>query len=672
MTISEKIIQRKGLPTLVNKLTDWQNFKYSLEKKINLLAPVINEEQLEEEVHKFVHDIQQAAWENTPELKTTIKGNYYPAEIRKLLAEKRKSRKVWQQTRAPIDKKRFNNLTQKLRRTIKELKNKSLDCYLKTLTNTRNTNYSLWRATKRLKRPIMHIPPIRNANGKWIKNNEDKAKLFAEHLENIFQPNENNSNKTFDMLIQKECQVSEKIRLTSLKEVTKEIKDNFKLKKTPGYDLITGEILRNLPKIALIKITILINSAFRIQYVPSLWKIAEVIMLPKPGKPPHDVTSYRPISLLPVMSKLFEKLLIKRLNLIIKRKNLIPNHQFGFRNKHSTIDQVHRITNIIEKALEEKQVCSAIFLDVAQAFDKVWHEGLKHKLKNLLPSQFAKILESYLDDRLFMIRLEDAYSEMKVIKAGVPQGSVLGPVLYLLYTNDLPSLGNNTVATFADDTAILAVGKSNAESTVKLQSSIAQIENWTDNWRIKLNKNKSVHVDFTNKRIDYIPITISQQKVPYANTAKYLGMTLDAKLRWKAHVKTKRDEAEIKYRQLHWLIGRKSLLSTHNKLLLYKQILKPIWSYGIQLWGCTKDSNIAIIQRFQNKVLRNITNAPWYIRNIDLHKDLHVEQVSEEIKKSARRHKERLESHVNIEAARLLDSTNTPRRLQRKKPLELV
>ena len=155
-----------------------------------------------------------------------------------------------------------------------------------------------------------------------------------------------------------------------------------------------------------------------------------------------------------------------------------------------------------------------------------------------MPTQFAKILESYLDDRLFRIRLEDAYSEMKVIKAGVPQGSVLGPVLYLLYTNDLPSLGNNTVATFADDTAILAVGKSNAESTVKLQSSIAQIENWTDNWRIKLNKNKSVHVDFTNKRIDYIPITISQQKVPYANTAKYLGMTLDAKLRWKAHVKT--------------------------------------------------------------------------------------------------------------------------------------
>ena len=119
-------------------------------------------------------------------------------------------------------------------------------------------------------------------------------------------------------------------------------------------------------------------------------------MIPKPGKPPHEAASYRPISLLPVMSKLFEKLLIKRLKPIIERKNLIRNHQFGFQSKHSTIDQVHRITNIIEQALEEKKVCSALFLDVAQAFDKVWHKGLNCKLRTILPKQYAKILESYL------------------------------------------------------------------------------------------------------------------------------------------------------------------------------------------------------------------------------------------------------------------------------------
>ena len=98
-------------------------------------------------------------------------------------------------------------------------------------------------------------------------------------------------------------------------------------------------------------------------------------MISKPGKPPHEAPFYMPISLLPVISKRFEKLLIKSLITIIQRQNLIPHQKFGFRSKHSTIDQLHRITNIIEHALEEKKLCSAIFLDVTQAFDKVWHMG---------------------------------------------------------------------------------------------------------------------------------------------------------------------------------------------------------------------------------------------------------------------------------------------------------
>lgn len=291
---------------------------------------------------------------------------------------------------------------------------------------------------------------------------------------------------------------------------------------------------------ALVKFTNLINAAFRLKYVPSLWKVAEVIMILKPGKPPNETASYRPISLLPIISKVFEKLLVKRLNAIIERKNLIPNHQFGFRNKHSTIDQIHRITQVIEKALEEKRVCSTIFLDVAQAFDKVWHEGLNHKLRILIPKQYAEILESYLKDRYFRIKQEDSYSKLKDIKAGVPQGSVLGPILYLLYTSDLPTLENNTVATFADDTAILAVGKDNEESTQNLKLTVNQIHSWTKQWRIKLNEVKSVHVDFTNKRLNYLPITINRQIVPYANSAKYLCMTLYASFVGKSRSRRKK------------------------------------------------------------------------------------------------------------------------------------
>ena len=103
-----------------------------------------------------------------------------------------------------------------------------------------------------------------------------------------------------------------------------------------------------------------------------------------------------------------------------------------------------------------------------------------------------------------------------------------------------------------------------------------------------------------------IPITINDTVMPHSNTAKYLSVTLDSKLRWKTHVKKKREELGLKYKKMYWLIGRRSAPSIHNKLMLYKQILKLVWTYGIHLWACTKQDNTDIIQRFQNKVLRNI------------------------------------------------------------------
>ncbi|KAL1487554.1 hypothetical protein ABEB36_015773 [Hypothenemus hampei] len=245
-------------------------------------------------------------------------------------------------------------------------------------------------------------------------------------------------------------------------------------------------------------------------------------MISKPGKPPNEVTSYRPISLLPTISKLFEKILLKRLKPVIDNNKIIPDHQFGFRERHSTIDQVHRITNIIEKSLEEGKVCSTVFLDVAQAFDKVWHEGLYCKLNKLLPNPFSQLLKSYITDRVFRIKQEDTYSELKEIKAGVPQGSVLGPVLYLVYTSDIPKLENDTIATFADDTAIMAVGNDHEEAAKQLQSSVNKITNWTKQWRIKLNETKSIHVNFTNKKKQHIPVNINNIPIPYADTAKYL------------------------------------------------------------------------------------------------------------------------------------------------------
>lgn len=320
----------------------------------------------------------------------------------------------------------------------------------------------------------------------------------------------------------------------------------------------------------------------------------------------------------------------------------------------------------------KKKICASIFLDVAQAFDKVWHQGLEYKLHRDLPLQFYHILKSYVAERQFRVKHGDEYSELKPIAAGVPQGSVLGPILYLLYTRDLPNIKEATIATFADDTAIMATGSDIQEATDKLQKAANVVNNWTKRWRIKLNESKSTHINFTNLTINTIPVEINSQQIPYANTAKYLGMTLDAKLRWKEHVMKKKEELNIKFRKIYWLIGRNSELSTYNKLQIYRQVLKPVWTYGIQLWGCTKKTNVKIIQKFQNKVLRCIVNAPWYTRNDDLHRDLNMELVNEEIKKHATKHDLRLQQHENVEIQHMINNPNTERRLKRQKPQDLV
>jgi hypothetical protein len=208
-------------------------------------------------------------------------------------------------------------------------------------------------------------------------------------LEQIFKSNEQQSRKEDQLILAEE---NEEISSVTPKEVAKEIKRNINPRKAPDFDLITGEILKQLPRKGVFKLTHMINTSFRLKYTPHVWKTAEVIMIPRPGKPPNEVTSHRPISLLPVVSKLFEKLLLKRLEIIIEKKeNIVPTHQFGFREKHSTIEQVHRLTDVIENTLKVKKLCATIFLDVKQAFIKVWHKGLMTKLHKLLPKQYCQI-----------------------------------------------------------------------------------------------------------------------------------------------------------------------------------------------------------------------------------------------------------------------------------------
>ena len=198
-----------------------------------------------------------------------------------------------------------------------------------------------------------------------------------------------------------------------------------------------------------------------------------------------------------------------------------------------------------------------------------------------------------------------------------------------------------------------------------------QIDPYYQRWRIKANENKSTHITFSLKRETCPAVTLNGQHIPQGETAKYLGIHLDRRLTWQKHIFTKRKQLGLQLHRMYWIIGRKSKLSLENKLLIYKTILKPIWTYGIPLWGTASNSNIEILQRFQNKVLRSIVNAPWYVPNTILHIALQIPTVKAEITNFSTKYREKLITHPKELIPSVLEEEG-PRRLKRFKPTELT
>jgi len=190
-------------------------------------------------------------------------------------------------------------------------------------------------------------------------------------------------------------------------------------------------------------------------------------------------------------------LLLKRIYSNTNLQDWIPTHQFGFRRAHSTIQQCHRIADTINKAHEENKYCSAVFLDVCQAFDKVWHPGLLYKIKQTWPPEYLNILKSYLRDRYFSVSLNNKTSTLIPMLSGVPQGSILGPLLYTLYTADLPQTDKTILSTFADDTAIFTTTPDPAQNSANLQDHLLKNTNWTRKWKLEINESKSSYIMFS-------------------------------------------------------------------------------------------------------------------------------------------------------------------------------
>jgi len=658
----------------VKKRTDWNKFRNIMSTSSSLNIKLKNPTDIDTAINTLTNNIQDSFRISTTTSPTQDNSsrNTTP-EIRELISQKRRARNTWQRTHYPIDKQRYNYFSNKLKSTLKKHKNQLYTSHIQSLSPS---NGSLWRKTKALLKHKSTIPPLRYQNNNLATTDQDKSDLLANHLANTFKPHNISPDHTHmlqvDQFISSPLPMALPASPTTPGEVLSIVK-KLRNNKSPGHDLISNKIVKNLPLKTIILLTYIFNAIFRLSYFPTSWKSALIITILKPGKQPDLPESYRPISLLPTFGKIFEKLLLKRLVNIALKQNALPSFQFGFRAKHATFHQLHRVVDHIATSLETKKYCSGLFLDVAQAFDTVWHDGLLYKLKKIFPAPYYLLLKSYLNNRTFRVKLKTTLSSTQNILAGVPQGSDIAPFLYTLFTADIPSTDNTLIGTYADDTAILSSSQDPQEASSLLQNHLNSLAHWFKSWKIKINDSKSSHVTFSLRSGDCPHITFDNAIIPHSNEVKYLGLLFDRRLTWGPHLKTKRKQLNSRLHILRPLL--KSNIHISNRLLLYKSLLQPIWSYGIALWGTAKPSNTRTIQAFQAICLRMIAKAPWYVTNVALQNDLQIPTIKHTAIKYYLRLHSNMEHHSNPLIAQLHTNAlpdNQVRRLKREWPRDLL
>jgi hypothetical protein len=277
------------------------------------------------------------------------------------------------------------------------------------------------------------------------------------------------------------------------------------------------------------------------------------------------------------------------------------------------------------------------------------------------------LIKSYLTDRHFEVRFGSSVSNIENINAGVPQGDILSPILYNIYAADQSTSLNTSVAEFADDKAIIAMYEDPISFFLNLQHYLNLLSNWYDNWRVKVNQSKPLHTTFTFRLPPCPEVFLADIPITSSQSVKYLGLIIDRRLTWAQHVRGKKLALNARIRLLKTLLTNKHT-KLNIKLLIYKSLTKSMWTYGLQMWGNAKQSNLNKIQTIQNKILRSITNAPPYISNFTLHTDLKMKTIHEEAKTYYKCFFNKLSSHSNPLISGLATRTipgNPPRRLKR-------
>lgn len=477
-----------------------------------------------------------------------------------------------------------------------------------------------WKIIKQALNKPLHTkskyPSEFKIQNKVIENQQDIADQFNDYFSNIGQTLDkiiSNDHPDFKTYLSNKSYPTFIFKPTNETEIKNIISSIKNATLSAGHDEIPGILVKRVGNIISKPLSIIINVSLQQGYFPENLKIAKVVPIHKSGDP-SSFTNYRPISVLPVFSKVYERVVFNRLLNFLNQNNILCSSQFGFRPKHSTSHAIINLIDQISEAIDKKEYTVGIFIDLSKAFDTVNHSILLAKLKYYgIKGPPLSWLSSYLHNRKQYTVINDVSSTLSNVTCGVPQGSILGPLLFLIYVNDLPNINSilNTIM-FADDTNFF-YSHSNFEELIKtINTELNKSSNWLKANRLSLNIDKTHFMIFSSlqKSLPTIneSVEIFNSPVSRVTSTKFLGIIIDENLTWRSHIA----KVESKIAKNIGIINKlKSFLPEKILLNLYYTMIYPYLSYCNIIWASTYPSRLEKLAKLQKRIIRIITSSHY-------------------------------------------------------------
>ena len=498
-------------------------------------------------------------------------------------------------------------------RVNREIKKSKKNYYSQYFENNKNNIKKTWDGI----RSIINIKKSKHAPITQLKVNDkliNNQKEIAETLNNFFVNVGPSTEKTIprnpkikpDKYLKNRNQLNFLIAHISNEEVLEII--NQLENKSTGPQSIPIKLLKLIPDLILVPLCKIINLSFHSGVYPNALKICKVIPILKGGST-EELNNYRPISLLSIFDKIIEKLMHIRLYNFLQEHNILFENQFGFRKNNSTTYALLEITEKIKETIDNKKFGCGIFIDLRKAFDTVNHDILLTKLEHYgIRDMALEWFKSYLSNRKQYVSINGESSELMDISCGVPQGSVLGPLLFLIYINDLPNISEVLkFYLFADDTNIYYEAESTKKLETVINKELKKLYTWLNVNRLSLNIEKTNFIVFHpyNKPIkELITLKIHKKAISEKDHIKYLGVMIDSTLTWKSHIDKVSKSIS---RALGLLYKIRPFVNNKILKMLYYSLIFSHLIYAIEVWGSADNTYLDRIFMLQKRTIRMLT-----------------------------------------------------------------